>query len=179
MYNNYASEHAFWADTTNMDNLRGADATGKATPGSFEVSSTADSVTGFGNTRHSYSGDEIHAGKCRDNLGTIASHSYIQKGSKCDNGVDTSNTWIFIDADGSVQRITYSEDDKRWETDNGNDPSGFASLSSTCDIFNFQSKGVGKLSSNGIIKYDPTDNSLTIYGADGTTAQDVTFSQCY
>ncbi len=52
MYNNYAAIHAFWSDTTNMDSLRGADATHSATPGAQEVSSTATSVTGFGNTVH-------------------------------------------------------------------------------------------------------------------------------
>ena len=55
MYNNYAAMHAFWSDTTNMDNLRGGDATGKATPGAMEVD--AEAHTGFGNTVHTYSAD--------------------------------------------------------------------------------------------------------------------------
>jgi hypothetical protein len=58
MYNNYAAMHAIWSDTTNMDNLRGADATHSATPGDQEVSSSATAVTGFGNTVHTYSGDD-------------------------------------------------------------------------------------------------------------------------
>ena len=60
MYNNFASEHAFWADTTNMDNLRGADSTSKATQGAMKVSAVPDGVSGSVNTRHTYSGDEIH-----------------------------------------------------------------------------------------------------------------------
>jgi hypothetical protein len=61
MYNNYVAMHSFWADTTNMDNLRGGDATGKATPGAMEGSSTGTAVTGFGNTVHTYSGDDNSA----------------------------------------------------------------------------------------------------------------------
>uniref|UniRef100_A0A7S0QX56 Uncharacterized protein n=1 Tax=Cryptomonas curvata TaxID=233186 RepID=A0A7S0QX56_9CRYP len=59
-YNGYAAVKAFWADTTNMDNLRGGDATGLATPGAQEVTSDADGVSGFGNTVHSYSGDSFY-----------------------------------------------------------------------------------------------------------------------
>jgi hypothetical protein len=58
MYNNYGAIHAFWSDTTDMDNLRGGDATGKATPGAMEVDSKAH--TGFGNTVHTYSGDGFY-----------------------------------------------------------------------------------------------------------------------
>ncbi len=65
MYNDYTAIHAFWADTTNMDNLRGADATGKATPGSQEVVSEAGNVAGFENTVHTYSGDTFYSTQCR------------------------------------------------------------------------------------------------------------------
>jgi hypothetical protein len=51
MYNNYGAIHAFWSDTTDMDNLRG----GGATPGSMKVDAQAH--TSFGNTVHTYSGD--------------------------------------------------------------------------------------------------------------------------
>jgi hypothetical protein len=40
MYNNYTAVKTFWSDTTRMDNLRGADATGVATPGAQETFST-------------------------------------------------------------------------------------------------------------------------------------------
>ena len=60
MYNNYVAQHAFWADTTNMDNLRGADATGLATPGAQEVTSAQGDVSGFGNTVHTFSGDTFY-----------------------------------------------------------------------------------------------------------------------
>ena len=43
-----------------MDNLRGGDATGLATPGAQEVTSDADGVSGFGNSVHSYSGDSFY-----------------------------------------------------------------------------------------------------------------------
>ena len=59
-YNGYAAVKAFWADTTNMDNLRGGDATGLATPGAQEVTSDADGVSGFGNSVHTYSGDSFY-----------------------------------------------------------------------------------------------------------------------
>ncbi len=58
MYNNYGAIHAFWSDTTDMDNLRGGDATGKATPGAMEVDSKTH--TGYGNTVHTYSGDGFY-----------------------------------------------------------------------------------------------------------------------
>ena len=84
MYNAYTSTHAFWADTTNMDNLRGADSTGKATPGAQEVSSTDSGVAGFGNTKHTYSGDEIHTDKCAYSLANIqGSWEWPGSGSKC------------------------------------------------------------------------------------------------
>ena len=60
MYNNYTAVHTYWSDTTVMDNLRGGDATGVATPGAQEVVSTSDGVSGFGNTTHSYSGDSFY-----------------------------------------------------------------------------------------------------------------------
>ncbi len=63
-YNGYAAVKAFWADTTNTDNLRGGDATGLATPGAQEVTSDADGVSGFGNTVHSYSGDSFYRALC-------------------------------------------------------------------------------------------------------------------
>ncbi len=60
MYNAYAGVKAYWSDTTVMDNLRGGDATGLATPGAQEVVSEADGVSGFGNTVHSYSGETFY-----------------------------------------------------------------------------------------------------------------------
>ena len=60
MYNAYAAVKTYWSDTVNMDNLRGADATGVATPGAQEISSTSDGVTGNGNTTHTYSGDSFY-----------------------------------------------------------------------------------------------------------------------
>jgi hypothetical protein len=60
MYNAYTSVKAFWSDTINMDNLRGGDATGLATPGAQEVTSEADGVSGAGNTVHTYSGDSFY-----------------------------------------------------------------------------------------------------------------------
>ena len=57
MYNNYTAVKTFWSDTVVMDNLRGGDATGVATPGAQEISSTSSAVTGNGNTVHTYSGD--------------------------------------------------------------------------------------------------------------------------
>ena len=52
MYNNYASVSTYWSDTTVMDNLRGADATGVATPGAQETFSS--------NTTHTASGDSFY-----------------------------------------------------------------------------------------------------------------------
>ena len=60
MYNNYTAVHTYWSDTTVMDNLRGGDATGVATPGAQEVVSVSDGVSGFGNTTHTYSGDSFY-----------------------------------------------------------------------------------------------------------------------
>jgi hypothetical protein len=60
MYNNYTAVKTYWSDTTVMDNLRGADATGVATPGAQEVTSTATAVSGFGNTTHTFSGDSFY-----------------------------------------------------------------------------------------------------------------------
>ena len=59
-YNGYAAIKTFWYDTTNSDNLRGGDATGVATPGAQEVTASADGVSGFGNTTHTYSGDSFY-----------------------------------------------------------------------------------------------------------------------
>ena len=60
MYNSYAAIQAVWHDTTTMDNLRGADATGVATPGAQEVTATASGVEGTGNTTHHYSSDSFY-----------------------------------------------------------------------------------------------------------------------
>jgi hypothetical protein len=60
MYNGYASVKTYWSDTMVMDNLRGADATGVATPGAQEVTSTSAAVSGLGNTTHTYSGDSFY-----------------------------------------------------------------------------------------------------------------------
>jgi hypothetical protein len=60
MYNNYTSVQTYWSDTTLMDNLRGGDATGVATPGAQEVTASTSGVTGFGNTTHSFSSDSFY-----------------------------------------------------------------------------------------------------------------------
>ena len=60
MYNGYAAVKTYWSDTVVMDNLRGGDATGVATPGAQEITSTASSVSGTGNTTHTYSGDSFY-----------------------------------------------------------------------------------------------------------------------
>ena len=60
MYNAYTAIKAYWSDTINMDNLRGGDATGLATPGAMEVTSEADGVSGAGSTVHTYSGDSFY-----------------------------------------------------------------------------------------------------------------------
>ena len=65
MYNNYVSVKTYWSDTIIMDNLRGGDATGVATPGTNEISiSTAGPaagvVSGAGNTTHTYSADSFY-----------------------------------------------------------------------------------------------------------------------
>ncbi len=60
MYNGYAAIKTYWSDTIVMDNLRGGDATGLATPGAQEVTSTSDGVSGTGNTVHTYSGDSFY-----------------------------------------------------------------------------------------------------------------------
>ncbi len=46
MYNDYASIHAYWSDTTDMDNIRGADITDHSVAGSIE------DVTRGGSTKH-------------------------------------------------------------------------------------------------------------------------------
>ena len=60
MYNAYTAIKTYWSDTINMDNLRGGDATGMATPGAMEVTSDSDGVSGIGNTVHTYSGDSFY-----------------------------------------------------------------------------------------------------------------------
>ena len=60
MYNAYTAVKTYWSDTVNMDNLRGGDATGVATPGAMEITSDADEVSGNGNTTHTYSGDSFY-----------------------------------------------------------------------------------------------------------------------
>mmetsp|Transcript_15894 Transcript_15894/g.32624 ORF Transcript_15894/g.32624 Transcript_15894/m.32624 type:complete len:122 (+) Transcript_15894:64-429(+) len=50
MYNDYASIHAYWSDTTDMDNLRSADITDHSVAGSIE------DVTRGGSTLHTPSG---------------------------------------------------------------------------------------------------------------------------
>ena len=59
MFNSYASIQAYWSDTILMDNLRGADSTGVATPGAQEISidATTGAISGNGNTVHTYSQD--------------------------------------------------------------------------------------------------------------------------
>ena len=55
MYNAYAAIKADWSDTIFMDNLRGGDATGAATPGDQEVTGANP-----GNTIHTLSGDVFY-----------------------------------------------------------------------------------------------------------------------
>ena len=52
MYNNYTAVKTYWSDTVAMDNLRGGDATGLATPGAQETFSS--------NTTHTASGDTFY-----------------------------------------------------------------------------------------------------------------------
>ena len=61
-YNGYAAIKTFWYDTTQSDNLRGADATGVATPGAQEIviDQTTGAVTGNGNTTHTFSRDSFY-----------------------------------------------------------------------------------------------------------------------
>ncbi|EKX39846.1 hypothetical protein GUITHDRAFT_114096 [Guillardia theta CCMP2712] len=56
MYNNYASINTYWADTTGMDNLRGADITDHSIAGSAETIGT--SFTS-GHTVHTASGNTV------------------------------------------------------------------------------------------------------------------------
>ena len=55
MYNAYTSIKAYWSDTIFMDNLRGGDATGLATPGAQEVT-----AANPGNTIHTISSDTFY-----------------------------------------------------------------------------------------------------------------------
>ncbi len=50
MFNDYVGMHSFWSDTTDMDNLRGADITDHSVAGSIE------DVTRGGSTVHTASG---------------------------------------------------------------------------------------------------------------------------
>ena len=60
-YNGYTAVKAYWYDTVLIDNLRGGDATGLATPGAQEVSIDGDgAVTGIGNTVHTNSADSFY-----------------------------------------------------------------------------------------------------------------------
>ncbi len=60
-YNGYTSIKAYWYDTTLIDNLRGGDATGLATPGAQEIAIAADgTVSGNGNTVHTNSADTFY-----------------------------------------------------------------------------------------------------------------------
>lgn len=61
-YNGYAAIKTFWYDTTQSDNLRGADATGVATPGAQEIVIDQDTgaVSGIGNTTHTFSQDSFY-----------------------------------------------------------------------------------------------------------------------
>jgi hypothetical protein len=71
MFNSYAAIKTFWFDTMSMDNFRGADATGVATPGAAEVTYTQEESddkdgtfvttwSGLGNTTHTLSTDSFY-----------------------------------------------------------------------------------------------------------------------
>ena len=162
MYNHYASEHAYWSDTTNMDNLRGADATGKATPGAMEVSSDAFSVTGFGNTRHTYSGDDAHVGKCDITIGTI-SNWY---GDACPGVV-----WFNVGLSGKTLRNV--NNGQAWVPMGTNKISGYVSMSTTCGTFNYKNngdEGIAGVSAglkDGTLVYDGDAKSVTLYDTEG------------
>ena len=155
MWNNYASVHATWADTTNMDNLRGADATGLATPGAMEVSSTADGVTGFGNTRHTYSGDEIHTPKCTTTLSAVDGWWWGEGWS-----------WLWIGSGGEV--VQYN-----WPTVWGS-VVGYLSMTGTCESFLFKANAVGvsPLNVDGTCVLEQTKDgtTLTCTTADGSSS---------
>ena len=172
MYNNYAAEHAFWADTTNMDNLHGADATGKATPGAMEVSSTATAVTGFGNTRHSYSGDEIHSTKCTTSIGTTSAWYLVMTCSdwkaSLDSGTNTYPEYLWISASGVVRRHVLNEGHTAWIYSNGGGNAGIISLSGVCNVFNFKTSGDDVLSSDGTMVFDPEQMTVQFYKEDGS-----------
>ena len=171
MYNNYAAEHAFWADTTNMDNLRGADATGKATPGAMEVSSTATAVTGFGNTRHSYSGDEIHSTKCTTSIGTTSAWYLVMTCSdwkaSLDSGTNTYPEYLWISASCIVRRHVLNAGHTAWIYSNGGSNDGIISLSGVCNVFNFKTSGDDVLSSDGTMVFDPEQMTVQFYKEDG------------
>lgn len=172
MYNNYVAEHAFWADTTNMDNLRGADATGKATPGAMEVSSTAGGVTGFGNTRHSYSGDEIHSTRCPTTIGVVSAWYLVMTCSdwkaSLASGTNTYPEYLWISATGRVRRHVLNSDKSAWVYTNGGGDAGLITLSDQCNVFNFQTKGDDVLSSDGTMVYDPAAGTVQFYKQDGS-----------
>jgi len=172
MYNSYAAEHAFWADTTNMDNLRGADATGKATPGAMEVSSTATGVTGFGNTRHTYSGDEIHSTKCTTTIGTTSAWYLVMSCSdwkaSLATGTNTYPEYLWISGSGTVRRHILNAGHTAWIYSNGGGNSGIISPSGVCNVFNFKTSGDDVLSSDGTMVYDPDAKTVQFYRSDGT-----------
>ncbi len=71
MFNSYAAIKTFWFDTMSMDNFRGADATGVATPGAAEVTYAQEEDpddkdalitvwSGLGNTTHTLSTDSFY-----------------------------------------------------------------------------------------------------------------------
>ena len=60
MYNNYTAVKTYWSDTVFMDNLRGGDATGVATPGAQEITYSTSGFAGLGNTTHTYSTDSFY-----------------------------------------------------------------------------------------------------------------------
>ena len=59
-FNTYAAIKTYWYDTIQSDNLRGGDATGLATPGAAEVTIDGTTVSGIGNTVHTYSADTFY-----------------------------------------------------------------------------------------------------------------------
>jgi hypothetical protein len=60
-YNGYAAIKTYWSDTVVMDNLRGGDATGLATPGAQEIFIADEgTVSGIGHTVHTYSADSFY-----------------------------------------------------------------------------------------------------------------------
>jgi len=178
MYNHYASEHAYWSDTTNMDNLRGGDATGKATPGAMEVSSTPFTVTGFGNTRHTYSGDDIHAGKCDITIGTIADWY----GDDCPGKV-----WFGIELSGVARRNV--NNGNAWIKMGTDQVAGYVSMTATCGTFNYKTHGdtgiagVSEGLKDGTLVYegegDRTNRKATVTLYDNNGNLQATYKWCW